>query len=136
MPGSCATRQCVAIWLPGRCRGRGVGTLVCVADTDVEVPRRATGVAKQLSTPSRITAFTFGIAGLGAGAVAVFVTHLEAGPVALLAVGLIFMIFGLAGTLPTRLKVGDNEAAWELERQAVETFVRASCRSHSGGEST
>jgi hypothetical protein len=97
--------------------------LVCVADTDVEVPRRATGVAKQLSTPSRITAFTFGIAGLGAGAVAVFVTHLEAGPVALLAVGLIFMIVGLAGTLPTRLKVGDNEAAWELERQAVETFV-------------
>lgn len=52
-----------------------------------------------------------------------FVTHLEAGPVALLAVGLIFMIVGLAGTLPTRLKVGDNEAAWEIERQAVETFV-------------
>ena len=53
-----------------------------------------------------------------------FVTHLEAGPVALLAVGLyLHLIVGLAGTLPTRLKVGDNEAAWEIERQAVETFV-------------
>jgi hypothetical protein len=97
--------------------------LARVADMNVEVPMRATGVTKRLGRPSRITAFALGIAGLGAGAVAVFVTHLEAGPVALLAVGLIFTIVGLAGTLPTRLKVGDNEAAWEIERQAVETFV-------------
>jgi hypothetical protein len=97
--------------------------LTDVADTDVEAPRRAARATNKLGTPSRVTAFALGIAGLGAGAVAVFVTHLEAGPVALLAVGLIFMIVGLAGTLPTRLKVGDNEAAWEIERQAVETFV-------------
>jgi hypothetical protein len=94
-----------------------------VADTEVDVPRRATGAVKKLSMPGRVTAFALGAASLGAGAVAVFVTHLEAGPVALLAIGLIFMIVGLAGTLPTRLKVGDNEAAWEIERQAVETFV-------------
>ena len=73
--------------------------------------------------PSRIAAFALGLAGLGAGGFAVFVTHLEAGPVGLLAVGLIFMIVALAGTLPTRLKVGENEAAWEVERQAVEIFV-------------
>ena len=90
---------------------------------DVEAPRRAARATNKLGTPSRVAAFALGIAGLGAGAVAVFVTHLEAGPVALLAVGVIFMIVGLAGTLPTRLKVGDNEAAWEIERQAVETFV-------------
>jgi hypothetical protein len=94
-----------------------------VADTEVDVPKRAPGAVKKLSMPGRVTAFALGIIALGAGGAAVFITHLEAGPVALLAVGLIFMIVGLAGTLPTRLKVGDNEAAWELERQAVETFV-------------
>jgi hypothetical protein len=94
-----------------------------VADTQVDVPKRATSAVKKLSMPGRVTAFALGLAGLGAGAVAVFVTHLEAGPVALLAVGLIFMIVGLAGTLPNRLRVGDNEAAWEVERQAVGTFV-------------
>lgn len=97
--------------------------LTDVADTDVEAPRRAARATNKLGTASRLAAFALGITGLGAGTVAVFVTHLEAGPVALLAVGLIFMIVGLAGTLPTRLKVGDNEAAWEIERQAVETFV-------------
>ncbi|MCW2930222.1 MAG: hypothetical protein JWM19_1184 [Actinomycetia bacterium] len=70
-----------------------------------------------------MTAFALGFSGLGAGGVAVFVTHLEAGPIGLLAVGLVFMIIGLSGTLPTRLKVGDNEASWEIEKQAVETFV-------------
>ncbi len=94
-----------------------------MADTDVEGPRRETRVAHKLGMPSRVTAFALGVAALGAGGVAVFMTHLEAGPVGLLAVGLIFTIIALAGTLPTRLKVGDNEAAWEIERQAVETFV-------------
>jgi hypothetical protein len=97
--------------------------LADVTDTEGEASRRAARATNKLGMPSRVAAFALGVAGLGAGAVAVFVTHLEAGPVALLAVGLIFMIVGLAGTLPTRLKVGDNEAAWEIERQAVETFV-------------
>jgi hypothetical protein len=60
-----------------------------------------------------------GLAALGAGALAVFVTHLEAGPVALLVVGLILLLIGAGGRLPNRLKVGENEAAWE----AVEEFV-------------
>lgn len=73
--------------------------------------------------PARATAFTLGIAGLGAGGVAVFISHLEAGPVALLVVGLTFMIIALGGVLPSRLKVGDNEATWEVQREAVEAFV-------------
>jgi len=64
-----------------------------------------------------------GVAALGAGGAAVFITHLEAGPVALLGVGLILLLVGVSGRMPTRLKVGDNEAAWEIEREAVEVFV-------------
>ena len=60
-----------------------------------------------------------GLVALGSGGVAVFVTHLEAGPVALLAVGLVLLLVGAGGRLPSRLKVGENEAAWE----AVEEFV-------------
>lgn len=60
-----------------------------------------------------------GLAGLGSGGVAVFITQLEAGPVALLAVGLVLLLIGAGGRLPSRLKVGENEAAWE----AVEGFV-------------
>ncbi len=56
-----------------------------------------------------------------------FVTHLEAGPVGLLAVGLIFMIIALSGRLPTRLKVGDNEAEWQqVAGEVIETMVEAS----------
>jgi len=65
-----------------------------------------------------------GLAGLGAGGVAVFTTHLEAGPVALLVVGLILLLVGMSGRMPTRLKVGENEAAWEIEREAVQVFVK------------
>jgi tetratricopeptide (TPR) repeat protein len=47
--------------------------------------------------------------------VAVFVTHVEAGPVALIAGGVLFMFIALSGVLPTRLKIGDNEAEWQQE---------------------
>jgi hypothetical protein len=67
-----------------------------------------------------------GIAGLGAGGVAVFITHVEAGPVALLAVGLIFMIVALGGRLPTRLKIGENGAEWqEAAGEVIETALDA-----------
>lgn len=97
--------------------------LSAVADTEVGVPKPTALVAIKLGHPARIAAYLLGLAGLGAGGAAVFMTHLEVGPVGLLTVGLVFMIIGLSGTLPTRLKVGDNEAAWEIERQAVEMFV-------------
>lgn len=57
-----------------------------------------------------------GVAGLGAGGVAVFVTKLEAGPVALLAVGFLFLVVGMSGRLPNRLKIGESEAAWDTEK--------------------
>lgn len=75
--------------------------------------------AIKLSKPSRWAAFILGVAGLGAGGVAAFIAHLEAPPVALLAVGLVLALVGLAGVLPTRLKVGDNEAEFLEQRLAV-----------------
>jgi hypothetical protein len=65
-----------------------------------------------------------GIPALGAGGVAVFITHVEAGPVALLAVGLIFMTIALSGRLPTRLRIGDNEAEWQdFAGEVIETAL-------------
>jgi uncharacterized membrane protein HdeD (DUF308 family) len=85
-----------------------------VADKEVEVAKPVQASVRRpgnkLSTPSRVTAYALGIASLGAGGVAVFVTYVEAGPIAPLFVGLIFMIIGLSGRLPTRLRIGDNEA--------------------------
>lgn len=87
-----------------------------MADKEVEVRKTAMPPVRsgnKLSTPSRVTAYALGTASLGAGGVAVFTTHLEAGPVALLFVGLIFMIIALSGRLPTRIKIGDSEAEWQ-----------------------
>jgi len=60
-----------------------------------------------------------------AGAVAVFVTDSEAGPVGLLAVGMILFIIGVARQLPTRLKAGDYEAGWDAARAATTLFADA-----------
>lgn len=101
-----------------------------MADTEVEVRKITTPAVPRpgykLSTQSRVTAYALGIASLGAGGVAVFTTHVEAGPVALLFVGLIFMIVALSGRLPTRLKIGDNEAEWqEFAGDVIETALDA-----------
>jgi hypothetical protein len=58
-------------------------------------------------------AWVLGLAALGGGATGAFVGHLEAPPVALFAVGTIFVLVGMSGQLPRRLKIGDNEAEWE-----------------------
>ena len=73
----------------------------------------------------RTVVILLGLAALGAGGLAVFVTRLEAGPVALLAVGFLFLIIGISGRLPNRLKVGENEAEWNAVAQAFEQVVRA-----------
>jgi hypothetical protein len=64
-----------------------------------------------------------GFAGLAAGGVAVFVTHLEADPVGLMAVGLIFMIIALGECCPGGSRSARTKPHGEVERQAVETFV-------------
>lgn len=84
-------------------------------------PKQAASL--RLGVWSRAGAIILGVAGLGSGAVAVYVTRLEAGPVGLLAVGFLLLLIGMSGRLPTRLKVGDNEAEWQEEREAFQEFV-------------
>jgi tetratricopeptide (TPR) repeat protein len=71
--------------------------------------------AVTLSRWWRAVAVALGAGGLGAGGVAVFVTKLEAGPVALLVVGFLFIIIGMSGKLPNRLKIGEAEAEWQIK---------------------
>ncbi len=61
----------------------------------------------------RVVAWVLGLAALGGGVAGAFIGHLEAPPVALLAVGTIFVLVGMSGQLPRRLKFGDSEAEWE-----------------------
>lgn len=61
----------------------------------------------------RSVAVGLGVLGLGAGGVATFTADVEGGPVAMLLIGLIFMLIAMRGQLPHRVKIGDNEAAWE-----------------------
>lgn len=97
--------------------------MTVMADEDSDRPQVLRAAIK-LSKPSRWAAFGFGLAAMGAGGLAAFKAHLEAPPVALLAVGLILALIGLAGVLPTRLKVGDNEAEFLEERERVATALK------------
>ena len=105
-----------------------------MADKAVETKNPAVAAmrrpANKLSTPSRVTAYGLGVASLGAGGVAVFITHVEAGPVAFLFVGLVFMVIALSGRLPTRIKIGDSEAEWqELAGEVIEAAMEGSSAS-------
>lgn len=73
----------------------------------------------------RVAAVALGLAGLGAGSVAAFIRSLEAGPPSLIGAGLVLLLVGISGRLPTRLKMGDNEAAWEAVENFVERTVEA-----------
>jgi hypothetical protein len=73
--------------------------------------------AIRLGMPSRWAALILGLVSMATGAAAAFRAHLEAPPVALLTVGMILALVGLAGVMPTRLKVGDNEAEFYQEQQ-------------------
>jgi hypothetical protein len=79
-----------------------------MADEDPGSRPQPLRAAIRLSKPSRYTALILGLAAMGAGGVAAFKAHLEAPPVALLAAGLILVLAGLAGVLPTRLNAGDK----------------------------
>jgi hypothetical protein len=105
--------SCASASLMGQSR-----TLAVMADEDWDKPQ-VLRAAVQLTRPMRWAALALGLAGLGAGGAAVFITHLEAGPVALLAAGLVLALIGLGGVMPTRLKIGDNEAEWMQERAMV-----------------
>ncbi len=73
----------------------------------------------------RAASAVLGLAGLGAGVAAVFVTESEVGSVAPLVVGAGFVLLGLVGYLPTRLRwEGRGEVQWQREVGiAVATIV-------------
>jgi tetratricopeptide (TPR) repeat protein len=73
---------------------------------------------------ARWIAGIFGVVGLGSGGAAVYLTHVEAGPVALIAGGALFLLMALSGVLPTRLKIGDNEAEWQEVAESVSNIRR------------
>lgn len=73
---------------------------------------------------ARWVAGFLGAAGVGSGGVAVFLTHVEAGPVALIAGGVLFLFLALGGVMPTRLKIGDNEAEWQEIADSVANIQR------------
>lgn len=73
---------------------------------------------------ARWVAGFFGAAGVGSGGAAVFLTHVEAGPVALIASGVLFLFLALGGVMPTRLKIGDNEAEWQEVAESVANIQR------------
>jgi hypothetical protein len=89
-----------------------------------EQPGTATASQSPLNGWWRTIIVILGFGALGAGGLAVFITHLEAGPVALLAIGFLFLIIGIGGRLPNRLKVGENEAEWNAVAQAFQDVVR------------
>ncbi len=90
---------------------------------DNEIPaQKITRTAGQsLNGFSRTASAVLGLAGLLAGGVAIFITHVEAGPVALVAAGLIFLLIAMSGRMPSSLKYGDAEA--RFEQTAIEEFV-------------
>jgi hypothetical protein len=63
----------------------------------------------------RIGAVLLGLACLGSGGAAVFVTDSQAGQIALLAESLIFLLIGCGGRLPIKVKFGNYEAAFPIE---------------------
>lgn len=77
-----------------------------------------------LNDEAKILMCCLGLGGLIFGTLAIFRTEVEAGPVALLILGALFVIVALAGELPTRLKVGDNEAEWAAQREVGELLAQ------------
>jgi hypothetical protein len=92
-----------------------------------KVSRAGVRRAPTIDTGWRVLATFLGLLGLGAGGVAVFVTDVEAGPVALLVVGLILLMVAAGGRLPSRIKYKDTEAEWAIE-EFVERVAEAAPR--------
>lgn len=100
--------------------GRDRPTTLCrlrfVADEGEAVVRPAMRrESVSIDTWIRWVCGVLGLAGAVAGTYAIFVTEVEAGPVALILFGALFLLVGLGGTMPSRLKIGDNEAEWQRE---------------------
>ena len=86
---------------------------------DDKLQRVQQRTAVRLDPRLRWAAGLLGLTGMGSGGAAVYITHLEAGPVALIAAGVLFMFISLGALMPTRLKFGDNEASSEVVGDAL-----------------
>jgi hypothetical protein len=89
---------------------------------DKPVPARKITAGQPVNYWWRSAAGLLGLAGLLSGGTAIFVTHVEAGPVALVAAGLVFALIAMSGRMPSALKYGDAAASFE---QTIEEFVMA-----------
>jgi len=69
----------------------------------------------------RVASTLLALAGLASGGIATFVTHVEAGPVALITAGLILLLVAISGRMPRALRYGEAEARFEEE--TVRDFV-------------
>ena len=78
--------------------------------------------AIELAPWGRWVSAALGLAGVAAGGAAVFLTHVEAGPVALIAGGVLFLFMALGGVLPTHLRFGQTEA--KFLREVKESRIR------------
>jgi hypothetical protein len=82
-----------------------------------------------LSKPERFWATALGVAGGGAGAVATFTTTNGVAAVGLLGFGAIFLFVGVLGIVPTKFKMGENEAS--LERVVGQQTLRTALDEHA-----
>jgi len=73
---------------------------------------RVVRVPSHLSRSERAFAASCGLALLIAGTVAVFLTDSDLGTAALLAAGLILVVLGVTGKLPSRISYGDKSVEW------------------------
>ncbi|UMG93990.1 TfuA domain-containing protein [Nocardioides sp. TF02-7] len=83
-------------------------------EDDQKAPARRKQAIK-LKSEQRWLVGLLGAAGMGAGSVATFLDAAEVGPAVMIGIGAIFFLIGLAGVLPTRLKIGDTEAEFWQE---------------------
>ena len=64
---------------------------------------------------ARSLSAALGLGGVGAGAYALFTDHSEAGGIAFLAFGTLFLLLSLLGYMPSGLKAGSVELTWQRE---------------------
>ena len=108
-----------------------------MANEDSSIPR-AQRQGIRLNPRLRCGAAALGLVGVGAGGAAVFITHVEAGPAALIVAGVLFLLIAMSGVMPTRLKVGDNEAEWssEIQEAAAAVALNAAANDQNGLENS
>lgn len=85
-------------------------------DSDASGPRVLTHWQRTVSLAA-------GLAGLGAGGTATFITKNTIGAGVLLAIGAFFWLIGLTGWAPQRVKIGGNEIEWYERYQQVQKVL-------------